>query len=962
MRERNEDKMRKIMLGALAGIGFAAAAAEAPVSRFDSDTEQMKYYHVEFPLSAYPPEMVAAGRTRPDFHEIAGFETLDGWTLKSNPEGMTLKKSAATRVHGKYAAELSLNRRENTTFELIPPAPLPVDGQENAALLWNRTLQFSYSGGPVYELGLKIRDARGRDHAVAFTNSPIGFRMWMPYLVRLPEPSAAMPRPWKIVAVTGRIRPRRKIAPPYFVLLDSLQLFEDRLDFPAAVPPLPLPEPTAEDTIRPVPVTPVKNRIERRGRNVSFVAESDRETIRYTVSPETGTFDDLTVEFNGRKFRPLAGGGPVFEAEEELLRPGDEFLKTVLKGTEWRDGVYRTRFQARSSVGGDGYTDELIDYEIAWSLHGKTLYIDFSSPQGRTAEITFGAVDGDAGELMIVPYLRIDPNGPKIWIGKDYYLSALADPWRSDATKLFGNAAGVNGGVRYEKLTDGTRNPPNERFMLSVSGEFSEILPKLPNPVSPYIEKYAAASWRWGMSEWNWPLEFYWQGVRDFQFRSHADLHRDINESYGYRAAAAPSKGEAFIQNLSRGLRERGFGYAPYNSYMDQNPFGPEFSVRDLRRDSNGQFRSYQVTPAAAQRLQERYAPEFVRLYQPTFSYLDVHGCREPWRNPDMRAGAWMAGKFRGEFLGHAALIRRNRELFNGPCFTEGGCNWLYAGFYDATYGYCGHGLSFMELDDIVDFDLLRIKPHAIQLGMGDWNMYYRGKADPSDDSRVRQFAAATLAYGHAAMPEADKARVYFLTNAVQRRYLGVPVSSIGYSDGKKLMPSSAALHTAARKKGFIHVAYENGLKLYVNLNKQGDPWTIAGRTIPAPGYYAVMPDGKMEAFSLDYDLVKSPEYHYIHTRNAPVNVPGIRVASGGAAFRPDGAGRFLLFPQKTFRDLAFHPAQLGLPAAASYQVKLIDLDGRTIAERSIAADQGGWIRLEKPEPKVACYEFTEEK
>ena len=226
-------------------------------------------------------------------------------------------------------------------------------------------------------------------------------------------------------------------------------------------------------------------------------------------------------------------------------------------------------------------------------------------------------------------------------------------------------------------------------------------------------------------------------------------------------------------------------------------------------------------------------------------------------------------------------------------------------------------------------------------------------------DFYLRRFVAATLAYGHAAWLDADKARMYFLTNAIQRHYIGVPVKTIEYSDGTRLMPTSEAFHTDAVDKGFIHVAYENGTEVYANLNRNKEAWEVNGKTIPAHGFYAVAPEGNAEAFSLDFDYVTSPEYTYLHGRdNNPAEYGNIKLASGGVAFRPDGDKKFLCYPQTTFRDLEFDPAKLGLADAAEYSVRLFDLQGKVIGEQTIAKTDGV-IRIAKPAYKAVCYEFN---
>ncbi|MGE4564890.1 MAG: hypothetical protein AB7F32_08465, partial [Victivallaceae bacterium] len=303
------------------------------------------------------------------------------------------------------------------------------------------------------------------------------------------------------------------------------------------------------------------------------------------------------------------------------------------------------------------------------------------------------------------------------------------------------------------------------------------------------------------------------------------------------------------------------------------------------------------------------------------------------------------------------ALMQRNREIFGGPVFTEGGCNWIYAGFYDVIYGYLGHGLNYRELDDIVDFSLLKIKPHAIQVGMGDYAMYFRGNPPADEDEALRRFVTATLIYGNAAWLDGSaRPRIYFLTNAVQRNYLGVNPTAIEYSDGTKLMPGSEAFHTDALGKSFIKVTYANGLTLFANLNKAGESWTVETHTIPSPGFFARKADGTVEAYSLDNDFVRSPEYCYGKVRKSPLALDGFSLEKGGAAIRPDGDKGFRVYPEGGFANLALTPVKLGLASAKRYALTFRDRDGKEIGKDTLDAPEG-IFRIAAPKSGVACIE-----
>ena len=95
----------------------------------------MKYYRQDYPMSEYPPELLSAGKTTPSFHEVVDFESLDGWKLSAKNGTAELRKTAATKVFGKYAAEIILKDKSNTSFELVAPTPIPMKDNENGLML-----------------------------------------------------------------------------------------------------------------------------------------------------------------------------------------------------------------------------------------------------------------------------------------------------------------------------------------------------------------------------------------------------------------------------------------------------------------------------------------------------------------------------------------------------------------------------------------------------------------------------------------------------------------------------------------------------------------------------------------------------------------------------------------------------------------------------------------------------------
>jgi hypothetical protein len=150
-------------------------------------------------------------------------------------------------------------------------------------------------------------------------------------------------------------------------------------------------------------------------------------------------------------------------------------------------------------------------------------------------------------------------------------------------------------------------------------------------------------------------------------------------------------------------------------------------------------------------------------------------------------------------------------------------------------------------------------------------------------------------------------------------------------------------------------------LKIYSNLNKNGESWNIAGKTIPATGFYAKMDDGSVEAFLLEHDYVSSPEYIYLGTTDKPVQENGITLKSGRVAIAYENATSFRVYPTVNLKDLTFNPKTLKLPVAPEYRVEISDLDGKLLDKKTFKMEDGK-ITLDHTVNKATCYIFFTEK
>lgn len=954
-----------------------------------------------------PPEMVAAGRTEPQWPELASFDDLADWRVEVDaPWRVTLRQAEDDRVFGAAAAQLVVEADteelpDTATVRLLPSRAIEIPTDANAIRLWMRVRQqVGYTGPGTFATATAIlRDSRGRRYEADLGTTWWGVWDLMQFVLVNAQtgepnyvPAQPMSPPVVLEELTFAVQPRH-LNLPLLVGVDSLTAGRFApTPRPAPYPLEALPEPTTPDTIAPVLRRPVTHRMERDGSAVVLIADDGQTPIRWRIDPRTGTLGDIELRGGQTAFRPAVGGGLMFELGGEVITPDAAAGRTRLLGQTLRDGQYQTRW--RIEVGGEAAT-----YELTYRLIGKSLVVDVTGGGGKATAVVFGHTAQTPGaELVPVPYLRYNYNGgPQVVSFGDLFLLGLSDWWHAHGSYVDfraeptpdGQGVYYNGLVRYDPLTDGTRNEVRERLFFNASTIFEEVLPTPPNAPSPYLEEYAGATWRWWGGD---PLALEWvdklhaYGVKGFQLRLHANAMRDqqAGESYALRTDAAISVGRRRLREVSEHIQSLGYGFALYSCYIDIEAVNPAFDPAALKLQSSGQWhRLHRLKPLDFLALHSRLAPQIVERFDPTFSYLDVHSCREPWRQTDMDSTAPMAGQYRLDFLANAHIMRRDREIHGGPVFGEGGMQWMYAGFVDATYGYLGYG-SWNTQPDLVDFSVLRIHPRMIQIAMGAPSMYFKGYTATGDggvdlpaggmeqrtgrfDPRLDQMLAASIAYGHAGWqfspPEwgiAAALKSHFAIRAVQQRYIPHRAVRIGYSDGERIHDTSAAIRNGALERGFVHVAYDNGLKVYVNLNRHGEDWRVehAGRTyhLSPTGYLAVR-EGDLLAWSAvepgqtyRTDYQQSEDYLYLDTRDHPAAGPLLRGEQGAVTVYATGANQWRVVPLPEVAGVQLHVEGLELLAADTLRPGAALLwrheEASDEAWAPLTPDAEGWLDL----------------
>jgi len=979
-------------------VAIAAPGAE-PITRPASNTDPGGK------VGKRPYEMVWAKR-KPAYPELVDFEDLTGWTV-AGLRGCTaeLFRSREEQMFGTYTGKVVYRGKTAASgFELRPPKPISIPGEPTAVQMWVRGNNWGWHARPKTartHVHLMVGDAQDEHFAIYL--GQVNFDYWFLMHATFVSPTGEL---------TGRIRqdggegrrngrldyPLRCFGirvtgcadeRPAKLFFDALQCYEAEYP-PLAEPKLPpkAPWPTTPETITPTPTEKVRNAKTREGPNHVFTAQGRRDTIRWIYLPRTGTLDDLTVEINGRRFQPCAGGGPVFELGGVRHRASGEGFEIRPHSLEWSADELRARWIAV-------WPNEEVHFDYRFRAKGKSLQISVAADSGAVVEFRIGravfdrvaqapspvpakgdppAQPGAAvpqAELIRVPYLTFGHVGPHIVHWDGIFLSALLDWYNSDASTLYEEHRRLapdqlvyNGGSRYLPKTDGRRNDLRERLIVTVATDFHEVLPNIPHPRSQHAHLAKGAIWRnIGSPNHDLLKRLKAGGVERFICPLHEVGWRDAGESFTFRLRCAPRIGDEKMKEYGEWVKSLGYRFGLYANYTDYAPVNENWREDRVCLDSDGNWRGawprcYAPKPTWAWQAEAELAPKIAAKFGAVTCYSDVHTAVTPWNRTDYDARTPGAGMFRTTWECYARVLWNESRSYGGPVFSEGRMHWMYAGLIDGNYAQIT-GPDRWRVPPLVDFDLLKMHPLQCDFGMGMPSMFYprRGGEWRRDRSRTSpyfdRFITSTLAFGHIGFLPLEwgfdgALKAFYMTNAVQQLYALVPVEAIRYFDGKKLLTTSEAIRTGAYKRGQVYVRYKSELELWCNLSFEHD-WRVTCKEgtflLPPTGHLAIH-DGLVQFSALvdgrrvDYVINHAAErYVYLDTRGAFASVD-LLSARGAVALKPaDERREMWMIPAPTCQDVTLrHVGRLsGRSRARAY-----DTDGRELGEAEVRLSNMG--------------------
>ncbi|MEW6751304.1 MAG: hypothetical protein AB1505_10055 [Candidatus Latescibacterota bacterium] len=682
-----------------------------------------------------------------------------------------------------------------------------------------------------------------------------------------------------------------------------------------AVPPSVDPAPLA---LQPVTDEEVTTRIEKEGISYIFESRSLSAVVRFIYTPIDGTFSDLEVEINNQEpMLPADEGGIQVDMGGRERAAASEEIERHFVSCEQVGDFVEARWQWKCG-------EELADFLYRFALSGKTLVVEMEGGGGKATGVSLGRVSGAPHpRLLAVPYYNLGDGYPHVLCSGGVFVSSLLDWNTSRASRLAApdtpqarQTLALNGGCTYLPNSVGRRQPLRERWLLTVSRRFEQVLPSLPADggavrdemkrlvwynVAPlpageesYVETYERLRTfvQWGMQDIlvNHPAETWHDGD------GNSTLHLD----------AAPRKGgDDALGEYLEAVTDLGYPFSLTTNYAEvaasNRRWSPEMAA--LRPDGNpvpsgpGQYR---LKPSVARRIAAEHTGELHRKFHNPVLYLTRHTDLPPWEFIDCDSRAQVGGAMLDAFRVQRGILAAQRQTHPGIVVGDGGSHWLYRGVLDGHTARLA-GSSPNRRPFLVDFDLRFLHLVQTDAGMGTPEDYYGQEVSAADrHSRspfLDRYLAATVAYGHAGMlpdpgqwglPAAVKA--YYLLRQLQARYLGVPVRSIHYHHEGNLLELTEALISGAHEHSQVHVSYENGLQVHANGSWELT-WTVERRGTAyhlPPGSFLAYAGDTLLVYSADrgdgrIDYARCPEYLYCDARGTrhqvgPVTLDGAAV------------------------------------------------------------------------------------
>jgi hypothetical protein len=933
-----------------------------------------------------PYELDWAGRQQDDHTPLVDFEDLTGWKAVGQEADASFVRSREQQIWALHVGKLTYRGTgANPVVQILPPTPIKIDKPFDTVTCWIYGNNWGYSPDPQtpqVEVVALFADADGKELSVALAN--VNWTEWYLCHRRLtPDQITRVARGATFKGIAVR---RGRNAKDRVIFFDNMAVFTEEFK-PLAFEPRPargipmlpgqgtgtntgpsqLPFPTRPETILPDNLTEkFKTSLATDGNAFIFTYAGEDGRLTYRFEPKTGTLGDFTARWEGRggEITPCIGGGIFLTRAKGPTAPE----RAEPLGTERKGETVESRWRLHAA----GTTT---DVSYAYRLWKKSLVIDVVALGVSVTEVRYGRATGlTEPRLVTLPYYLYGSTRPAIAVSgtpeaplflaahTDWCLSNGSEPYAVNDVADRGVA--YNGGIRYTPKTDGKRNDCFERLFITLSPRFEEVLPNIPNPVSPWKKVTGTRVWRahgsspdrkGDMRHWT---ECHRYGMTEVIVTDHETMWRDGGESFTFRTRTAPKKGgDDSEREYSRFMQDQlGFVYGPYNNFTDFAPVNEFWSTDMVSRTSDNQLqhawmRCYAPKPARAVEYCAKLSPQIQAKFKFSTAYCDVHTAVSPWERTDYDPRVPGAGTFAAVFYSFGEIMLLQKAAWNGPVYSEGNCHYPYCGLTDGNYAQDSRYQPSVK-PWLVDFDLRKLHDLCCNFGMGNQEMFFQGM---DGEQSLDRFLAATVAFGHSGFLAYEYGlpgalRSYYMLQQLHSRYTQASAAEIRYVDANgRLLDSTVAVASSAFERSQVVTRYANGCITVVNGNRTERLRVDAyGRKLDLPpdGYAGWTEDGVIEVFSGDgdpkrrdggrlqsgrADYAATPAYLYVDGRKQFKRFAKA-AAAGVAICRTLKEGGWEVIPYKA--------AEYGFAVRAARAVAL-DYDRRELGPATLRVSRG---------------------
>ncbi len=862
---------------------------------------------------------------------------LEKWQVS---EGGKLSLTDETKLWGETVARLDLPPSGAVT--LTPPTPIVIAEKAAGIDLW----LFGPSG-PAPTTTVALEDANGVRHKVTLSGTGSRWakiRWWGCGAVLLPEKAVF---PVKVLSIQFSKLSNR--VENDYLCFDRLGLYQvPKVVMADSSKMMGVPFPTTPDGIMPIGMGKGgTNVVTKEGEAFAFSYKDDEASVSYRYVPVTGTLGDIRATFNGKGFRPAVNGGIHAHVGEVDFIPGDPSIKATLESCK----LEKERMTAiwKWEKAGAAFR-----FQLNLSIKGKSLMVEAQSlSEGGLAFDCGKTEDTPKPRLFALTYLNNRWNYPRLLATDDYLMSVFLDWYYSNSSELLegrgtkaidgarvydDSSARVMGGSSYGTLTDGSRNPIYERMYITISGELDDVMPNIANPPSRFLAEtgklvcctraYPLQGNRNDLDEeiamWRRIHDY---GATDIYVRYHTGLLRtpiqsnDISfQLHGCRQNGDDEAPKRLVREVSQYVKRIGL-------YGDNRVVSPlnepvYFNYGMLSQFGNGAYTpgwdgQFRPKPSVQLAQQRHYIPLLLKKYpQVNAQYMDETTNAPPWADVDFDAKAPGAGKFAAVLRDYGLVALQQKEMLNGPVWSEGCSAFFWAGLLDIDYAVSNDTKDGLPL--IADFKLRRINKLENFTG-ADWPIMRPQNADGNDTMIAQEILFGNIGHlgqsgeknmmiwqGRAiAMKNYEHVlRSYFMIRQVQEYYSGQSPVSILYDIDGTMMTASQMLKSGRTSAGRVYAKYPNGLETWVN--RSDSKWTVNAdgeefELPPSCGHVAIVPNQLLQYTALvnghKVSYSRGKYFTYVNGNGEPTEFPELTAARAYLLRQMNGKTRLTPVP-----------------------------------------------------------------